>query len=169
MAGRSVHVWVMGEVAWQVRENVQGRGLSGGCSSVACAMGASQAGEMGVGGAAREGRHDSHRPRVAGHPELISARLYVVRSRAGWLADITYIAAREGWLYLAVVLDLFSRRIVGWSVSTCLSTDIASTLSTWPSPGTVFHRDSSITPIVAASTRATAIAGASSRSVRCRA
>lgn len=34
-----------------------------------------------------------------------------------WLADITYIATREGWLYLATVLDVFSRRIVGWSMS----------------------------------------------------
>ena len=34
-----------------------------------------------------------------------------------WLADITYIATREGWLYLATVLDAFSRRVVGWSMS----------------------------------------------------
>ena len=34
-----------------------------------------------------------------------------------WVADITYIPTRQGWLYLAVVLDLFSRRIVGWSMS----------------------------------------------------
>ncbi|MEM5789189.1 MAG: IS3 family transposase, partial [Syntrophobacteraceae bacterium] len=34
-----------------------------------------------------------------------------------WVADITYIWTREGWLYLAVLLDLFSRRIIGWSMS----------------------------------------------------
>ena len=34
-----------------------------------------------------------------------------------WLADITYIPTREGWLYLAVVADLYSRRIVGWSMA----------------------------------------------------
>jgi len=34
-----------------------------------------------------------------------------------WASDITYIATREGWLYLVVVLDLFSRRVVGWSMS----------------------------------------------------
>jgi len=34
-----------------------------------------------------------------------------------WTADITYIRTREGWLYLAVILDLFSRRVVGWSMS----------------------------------------------------
>lgn len=34
-----------------------------------------------------------------------------------WAGDITYISTREGWLYLAVVLDLFSRRVIGWSMS----------------------------------------------------
>lgn len=34
-----------------------------------------------------------------------------------WIADITYIATDEGWLYLAVVLDLYSRKVVGWSIS----------------------------------------------------
>ena len=34
-----------------------------------------------------------------------------------WLTDITYIPTQEGWLYLATVLDVFSRRIVGWSMS----------------------------------------------------
>jgi transposase InsO family protein len=39
-----------------------------------------------------------------------------------WAADITYFATREGWLYLAVVIDLFSRRVVGWSMSTRIDT-----------------------------------------------
>jgi transposase InsO family protein len=33
-----------------------------------------------------------------------------------WLADITYVPTKEGWLYLAVVLDLFTRKIVGWAM-----------------------------------------------------
>ena len=37
-----------------------------------------------------------------------------------WVTDVTYISTREGWLYLAVVLDLFSRRVVGWSMSKSL-------------------------------------------------
>ena len=41
-----------------------------------------------------------------------------------WAADITYIATNEGWLYLAVVLDLFSRRIVGWSMQATLSSQL---------------------------------------------
>ena len=38
-----------------------------------------------------------------------------------WAADITYIGTREGWLYLAVVMDLFSRRIIGWSMQSTLA------------------------------------------------
>ena len=34
-----------------------------------------------------------------------------------WVADITYVWTLEGWLYLAVILDLFSRRVVGWSMA----------------------------------------------------
>jgi transposase InsO family protein len=42
-----------------------------------------------------------------------------------WVGDITYIATKEGWLYLAVVLDLFSRRIVGWSLRSEMRAEIA--------------------------------------------
>jgi putative transposase len=38
-----------------------------------------------------------------------------------WLSDITYIWTEEGWLYLAVVLDLYSRQIIGWAMSPSLS------------------------------------------------
>jgi transposase InsO family protein len=38
-----------------------------------------------------------------------------------WAADITYIGTHEGWLYLAVVIDLFSRRIIGWSMQPTLA------------------------------------------------
>ncbi len=41
-----------------------------------------------------------------------------------WLADITYIPTREGWLYLAVVLDCFSRNIVGWAMSKNIDADL---------------------------------------------
>lgn len=42
-----------------------------------------------------------------------------------WVADLTYIRAHAGWTYAAFVLDVFSRRIVGWQVSTSLRTDLA--------------------------------------------
>lgn len=42
-----------------------------------------------------------------------------------WVADVTYIPTREGWLFLAVVLDLYSRRIIGWSMSKQLTSQLA--------------------------------------------
>jgi transposase InsO family protein len=41
-----------------------------------------------------------------------------------WVGDITYIRTREGWLYLAVLIDLFSRRVVGWAMSHSLATEL---------------------------------------------
>ena len=41
-----------------------------------------------------------------------------------WVADFTYIWTREGWLYVAVVLDLFSRRVVGWSMHPTMTTAV---------------------------------------------
>lgn len=42
-----------------------------------------------------------------------------------WAGDITYIWTREGWLYLAVILDLHSRRVIGWAVSNRMKRDLA--------------------------------------------
>ena len=41
-----------------------------------------------------------------------------------WVGDITYIATDEGWLYLAVVIDLFSRQVVGWSLRDDMTSNI---------------------------------------------
>ena len=43
-----------------------------------------------------------------------------------WVTDITYLATTEGWVYLAVVLDLFSRKVVGWALSNSLATELIS-------------------------------------------
>jgi putative transposase len=64
-----------------------------------------------------------------------------------WSADITYIPTREGWLYLAVVMDLFSRRIVGWSMAATLHADIVlaalrmALARRRPEPGLLHHSD----------------------------
>ena len=42
-----------------------------------------------------------------------------------WAGDISYIWTREGWLYLAVIIDLYSRRVVGWAVSNRMKKDLA--------------------------------------------
>ena len=41
-----------------------------------------------------------------------------------WVTDITYIKTHEGWLYLAVVIDLYSRRVVGWSMQSRMQMDL---------------------------------------------
>jgi putative transposase len=54
------------------------------------------------------------------HPvarNLLKQQFDAERPNRRWLSDITYISTAQGWLYLAVVMDLFSRRIVGWSMS----------------------------------------------------
>lgn len=53
-------------------------------------------------------------------PNHLAQDFHAERPNQKWVADITYIATREGWLYLAGVMDVFSRRIVGWSMSTRL-------------------------------------------------
>jgi transposase InsO family protein len=64
-----------------------------------------------------------------------------------WLADITYIWTREGWLYLAAVLDLFSRRIVGWALDARMKADLACKALSMginrrqPAPGLIHHSD----------------------------
>lgn len=47
------------------------------------------------------------------------------RCNQKWVTDVTYIPTREGWLFLAAVLDLFSRRIVGWSMSNRLTSELS--------------------------------------------
>jgi putative transposase len=42
-----------------------------------------------------------------------------------WAGDISYIWTSEGWLYLAVILDLYSRRVIGWAVSNRMKKDLA--------------------------------------------
>jgi transposase InsO family protein len=50
-------------------------------------------------------------------PNVLERQFEVPAPNHAWVADITYVGTREGWLYLAIVLDLFSRRVVGWSMS----------------------------------------------------
>jgi transposase InsO family protein len=64
-----------------------------------------------------------------------------------WVADITYIRTEEGWLYLAAVMDLFSRRIVGWSMSARINAALVLAAQTMalharcPAPGLLQHTD----------------------------
>jgi len=51
------------------------------------------------------------------HPNYVQQCFVVHKPNDIWVSDITYIRTKEGWLYLAVVLDLFSRKIIGWATS----------------------------------------------------
>ncbi len=64
-----------------------------------------------------------------------------------WVTDITYIRTWQGWLYLAVVIDLFSRRVVGWSMKATLHLELvldAVLMAVWkrkPTGEVVVHSD----------------------------
>ena len=63
-----------------------------------------------------------------------------------WVTDITYVSTWEGWIYLAVVIDLFSRRVVGWAVAEHMRTELAldaltQALERKPGAGFVHHSD----------------------------
>ncbi len=64
-----------------------------------------------------------------------------------WVGDITYIQTISGWVYLAIVIDLFSRKVVGWALSTSMETTLVSRafLNAYntrkPAPGLMFHSD----------------------------
>jgi putative transposase len=66
--------------------------------------------------------HSRHRYPVA--PNLLNQEFNAEKPNHKWVADITYIPTAEGWLYLAVVLDLFSRKVVGWEMSGELTADL---------------------------------------------
>ena len=80
-------------------------------------------------------------------PNLLDRNFAPGAPNQAWAADITYIWTDEGWLYLAMVLDLFNREIVGWSIKPRMTTDIVIDALTmaWfrrkPAAGLVHHSD----------------------------
>mgnify|MGYP002624423294 CR=1 FL=1 len=73
------------------------------------------------------------RPRVQGHsdpvaPNVLNREFTVAAPDQVWVGDITYIWTREGWLYLAVLLDLFSRRVVAWATAARMTADLTLTV-----------------------------------------
>ena len=57
-------------------------------------------------------------------PNLLGRKFNVVAKNRYWVGDITYIPTQEGWLYLAVVMDLYSRQIVGWSMDSRMKAEL---------------------------------------------
>jgi len=88
----------------------------------------------------------------AGHPAQLSPnhldRQFTMDAPdQAWVTDITYIRTHEGWLYLAVVLDLFSRQVIGWSMKSSLAREIvldALLMAFWrrrPKTEVIIHSD----------------------------
>ncbi len=68
-------------------------------------------------------------------PDLVDRRFLADAPNQLWVVDITYVPTWNGFLYLAVVLDVFSRRIVGWAMADHSAKNSCSTHSTWRSFG----------------------------------
>ena len=90
-----------------------------------------------------DSRHD-----LAIAPNLIARDFTAAAPNRVWLADITYIPTAEGWLYLAAVMDLFSRKIVGWAMRDHMQVELATAALTMaiqqqrlPLAGLIHHSD----------------------------
>ena len=64
-------------------------------------------------------------PQASPAPDRLERNFTATAPNQVWVSDITYVATGEGWLYLAVVLDLFSRKVVGWAMANHLRTELA--------------------------------------------
>lgn len=71
----------------------------------------------------RRATDSRHTKRIA--PNLLERDFNVPAPNQVLAGDITYIPTTDGWLYLAVLLDLYSRRVVGWAMSDCIDTELA--------------------------------------------
>lgn len=80
-------------------------------------------------------------------PNLLGQCFDVPRPNAAWASDITQLATPEGWLYLAVVLDLFARVVVGWALRNDITRQLVldavrmAIAARRPAPGLIFHSD----------------------------
>ncbi len=82
--------------------------------------------------------------------DLVKRNFAATQMDRVWVADITYVASGEGFLYLAFILDVYSRRIVGWAMESHLRTKLvvdALQMAVWrrkPAPGLVHHSDQGV-------------------------
>ena len=80
-------------------------------------------------------------------PNVLARRFDASSTNDAWVTDVTYIATAEGWLYLATILDLCSRRVVGWATSDANDRELAlaalrrALKARRPPPGTIHHSD----------------------------
>jgi putative transposase len=108
-----------------------------------------EAGLFGCGGRRRKARTTlrSRTERTPPAPDLVKRNFTPEAPDRLWVADITYVRTWEGWFYLSFVLDAYSRRIVGWSMSNNLRTELVleavnmAIYTRRPSPGLIHHSD----------------------------
>ena len=80
-------------------------------------------------------------------PNLLKRNFNPLMPNQSWAGDITYVWTREGWLFLAVVVDLFSRQVVGWSLDKTMTSDLVLSAlrqaytQRSPGVGLIFHSD----------------------------
>lgn len=80
-------------------------------------------------------------------PNLLDRNFHVDRPNAVWCVDVSYLWTVEGWLYLAVIIDLFSRKVVGWAMDSSLKTGLVTEALVMayfrrkPSKGLLHHSD----------------------------
>lgn len=92
-------------------------------------------------------KHYSRNTKPAPAENLLNRQFDPGRPNQAWAGDITYIPTRQGWLYLAIVVDLFSRRIIGWATSAVADARLALAASELafairrPAAGVIMHSD----------------------------
>jgi transposase InsO family protein len=80
-------------------------------------------------------------------PNLLKREFSVLVPNKVWVSDITYIRTGDGWLYLAVIIDLFNREVIGWSMGNKIDRHLvisATRMAVWrkkPPTGLIFHSD----------------------------
>jgi putative transposase len=89
------------------------------------------------------------RHRFPGYPNLIKGKV-ISRLNQVWLSDITYVRIRTGFVYLAAILDAYSRRVIGYAISTRLDTALTlealrmAIAQRQPRPGVIHHSDQGV-------------------------
>ena len=80
-------------------------------------------------------------------PNVMNRSFWSARPNKAWVGDVTFIATRAGWLYLAILLDLYSRKVIGWSMSSRNDKHLALNALNMaiehrdPDPGLLHHTD----------------------------
>ncbi len=142
---RAIHAQIGGEYGWpRMHKEMLGRGLRVGKERVRLLM---QRHAIRAKGKRKfvVTTDSQHTMPVA--PDLVQRRFKPAAPNQVWTSDITYIPTDEGWLYLAAVLDLHSRQIVGWSLQAHMQTSLVKNALLMacfrrrPDPGLIFHSD----------------------------